>query len=192
MPKINYFETLDRLAELASSAVAVAVNTCTSPTLCSQISPMREECDKLVLKLEDSLFSDFLPPLERNNIAACAHFLSRVIEYSRELAVSAEESCIISSKKWNKDGEICVELAEALKAHTAMLSEIRKPSKTPELKEFRKLLSDGHKAHVAMLKKLRSGSLPRSYFRPIILTARLRSELSRAFDELVEIMLNNI
>jgi len=74
----------------------------------------------------------------------------------------------------------------------ALLPRIRRPDETPDVQGFRKLLNDGRSAHNAMLSKLHSGILPRSAAQGIILTGRLRGELSRAFDELVEIMLNNI
>jgi hypothetical protein len=43
-----------------------------------------------------------------------------------------------------------------------------------------------------MLEQLHRGSLPRSAASVIIRTGRLRAELSHAFDEVVEVMLNNI
>jgi hypothetical protein len=43
-----------------------------------------------------------------------------------------------------------------------------------------------------MLSRVRSGALSKNRAEAIILTGRLRSELALAFDEIIEIMLNNI
>lgn len=50
----------------------------------------------------------------------------------------------------------------------------------------------GMAASANMLEQLHTGILPRSMAQTIIMTGRLRAELSHSFDELVEIMLNNI
>ena len=189
MVKYHYFETLEQLGELASSAVSLA---CGSASLKEQsnLSTLRRSCDRLVCELEDALFSDFLPPLERDNIAACAHSLSRVVEQASELFCHGLHSPI--GTKQNEEGQICVRLATLLCESVALLPHIRRPDETPDVQGFRKLLGDGRNAHSSMLAKLHSGVLPRSAAQGIILTGRLRCELSHAFDELVEIMLNNI
>ena len=83
-------------------------------------------------------------------------------------------------------------LAEALAEAVSMLKRIRKPDEIPDRQGFRKLLSEGRCAHNAMLSGLHTGTIPRSSAQTIFQLGRLRGELSRAFDELVEIMLNNI
>ncbi len=189
MVKYNYFENLEQLSALAESAVKLSCGT--SPQKDKQgFSALRKSCDRLVCELEDALFADFLPPLERDNIAACAHCLSRVIDKAADLLGNTSFSSF--SGKVNEEGKICILLAEQLKLSTSMLRSIRKPDEMPDIQGYRKLLCEGRCAHNAMLEKLHSGVLPRSFAQAIILTGRLRSELSRCFDELVEIMLNNI
>ncbi len=186
MVKCNYFENLEELSKISASAVRIA---CTTDTK-SDISELRIEGDRLVLLTEDALFSDFLPPLERDNIAAAAHSLSRIIDVSSELIsdISVKNGAMIC----NEEADICVRLADKLSSCISLLRRIRKPNETPDIQGFRELLSQGRKAHRKMIQKVRSGAIPRSSAEAIILTGRLRSELSRAFDELVEIMLNNI
>lgn len=186
MVKYNYFENLEKLSVLSLSAVSLACGG-----QCREdISDIRRRCDRLVCETEDSLFSDFLPPLERDNIAASAHCLSRIVDKASELF--SDTSCSPSFTKANEEGKVCIKLAEELQRSISMLRQIRKPDESPNTQGFRELLQEGRLAHKKMLQKLHSGAIPRSSAEAIILTGRLRSELSLAFDELVEIMLNNI
>ena len=154
------------------------------------ISELRKSCDKRICELEDALFSDFLPPLERDNIAACAHALSRVVDQAIELIGNTEGRS--AGCKANEEGAVCVRLSRELQASIALLRRIRKPDEIPDIQGYRALLREGRDAHNTMLRKLHTGMLPRSAAQGIILTGRLRAELSHSFDELVEVMLGNI
>ena len=189
MVKYHYFETLEELSSLAETSVKLACGG-SVPKEKQEISTIRKSSDRLICELEDALFSDFLPPLERENIAACAHCLSRVIDQAAELRGGGAPGGL--GGKVNEEGRICLSLAHTLAESIAMLPKIRKPHQTPDTEGFRTLLAEGRNAHAAMLAKVHAGVLPRSSVGAIILTGRLRAELSRAFDELVEIMLNNI
>ena len=189
MVKYNYFEKLEQLSTLAESAVRL---TCDNiPHRDTQdLSNLRRASDRLICELEDTLFSDFLPPLERESIAACAHCLSRVMDQASELL--SYLALLPPAARVNEEGTVCIRLASHIRSSIALLPKIRKPDELPDAQGFRQLLSEGREAHAAMLTKLHAGVLPRSSAQAIILTGRLRSELSHAFDELVEIMLNNI
>ena len=84
MVKYNYFENLEQLSDCAKQAVELACGG-RIDTDSSSMSTLRRSCDRIVCELEDALFSDFLPPLERDTIAACAHGLSRVVDQATEL-----------------------------------------------------------------------------------------------------------
>ena len=188
MAKYPYFEALEALSTLVCEAVRIA---CTD-TLQKEkraLSDLRLARDKSVCELEDALFSDFLPPLERDSIAASAHCLSRVIDCASDLALAKMHFALALP---NEEARICILLAEQLSRDIALLRTIRKPSEMPSLREFRTLLSEARAAHGAMLARVSSGAFPRYAAETILLCGKLRSELSRAFDELVEIMLNNI
>lgn len=187
--KYDYFETLEQLSTHANDAVRLACDP--SPTSDSQsISSIRKHSDRLICELEDMLFSDFLPPLERETIAGCAHSLSRVVDQASELFCHKSYSSPL--EKPNEEGRICVRLCEKMMESIALLRRIRKPDECPDAQGFRALLSEGRRAHTTMLSRVHSGILPKSAMQTIILTGRLRAEISRAFDELVEMMLNNI
>lgn len=187
--KYDYFETLEQLSLHASEAVKLA---CTqTPTNDTQnISSIRKRSDRLICELEDTLFSDFLPPLERETIAGCAHSLSRVVDQASELLCHAAYAPPL--EKPNDEGKICLLLCEKMVESIALLRRIRKPDELPDVGGFRELLAEGRRAHGTMLSRIHSGILPKSAAQTIILTGRLRAEISRAFDELVEMMLNNI
>lgn len=189
MVKYNYFDSLKQLSALSERAVTVA---CTGKSGSGVATPtgLRRESDRLICELEDTLFSDFLPPLERESIAACAHSLSRLVDRALELA--AHTALLPSAHRSYEEGRVCVRLAAELSRSIDKLKSIRKPNELPDVQGFRKLLGEGRAAHTAMLGQLHTGILPRSMAQTIIMTGRLRAELSCAFDDLVEVMLHNI
>ena len=188
MAKYPYFEALETLSALASQAVRIA-GTDAFKKEKKTLSDIRLSRDKSVCELEDALFCDFLPPLERDSIAATAHSLSRVIDRASDLALAKMHS---SDTLPNEEARICILLAEQLERDIGLLRTIRKPSEIPSLREFRSLLAEARAAHGMMLGRVAAGAFSRHAAETIILCGKLRGELSRAFDELVEIMLNNI
>lgn len=183
--KYNYFEDLEKLSSLSLSAVTLSCGGNSQ-----EFAVIRSECDALVCKIEDNLFADFLPPLERDNIAAAAHCLSRIVDRVYELR--SEPSADQAFMRTNDEAIVCVKLAEELSRAVLLLRRIRRPEEIPDLQGYRELLDEGRAAHRRMLSRVRSGAVPKSRAEAIILTGRLRGELSLAFDEIIEIMLNNI
>lgn len=190
MVKLDYFGMLEELAAICANTVRLVCNDRVEQ---NALLALRSDADRRIFALEDALFCEFIPPLERDNIAAYAHCLSRVVdkavEYNSQICV-IRRFCPTYPK--NDEAKICVELAEKLLRNTSLLRSIKCSEITPEISEFREALRRGRDAHNALLSKLASGCLPKSCGQMIIVTARLRFELSRCFDELVEIMLNNI
>ena len=184
--KHSYFDDLEALSVLSLSAVSLVCGKATERS----ISDIRRECDRLVCRIEDTLFSDFLPPLERDGIAAVAHCLSRVVDRSSEILFEPYATAAFMLS--DEEAQICIRLAEELKAGTFMLRRIKKPSEAPDVCEYRRLLCEGRQAHKRMLVSVRRGDVSKCHREAIILTSRLRTELSEAFDKLVEVMLNNI
>ncbi len=189
MAKFHYFESLEQLATLCEEVVQMGCLPAPHDAprhLCAA----RRSCDGIVCSLEDALFSDFLPPLERDSIAACAHALSRVIDQASELVNRGAE--LAPTLRDNQEALLCIALAEELSRSVSLLRTITKPDRSPNMQGFRALLTQGRAAHLDTLSKLHQGALPRSALSTAILLSRLRAELSHAFDELVEVMLNNI
>ncbi len=189
MAKFHYFESLEQLSELCEQVVRLGCMPSTREAP-ARLSEARRASDGIVCSLEDALFSDFLPPLERDSIAACAHALSRVIDQASELIARGEE--LSPTLKDNREAALCISLSEELSRSVAMLRRIAKPDQSPDIQGFRSLLGEGRAAHAETLSGLHRGALPRSALATSILLSRLRTELSHAFDELVEVMLNNI
>ena len=191
MAKFQYFEALEELSASAVRAVRLSCKSkCSTEKDKKELSDIRIAADKCVCELEDALFSDFLPPLERDGIAACAHCLSRVIDRASDLAASVKNSPC--NQKGDDEQKICIRLCELLHEDIALLKKIRKPSEMPSHRAFRALLSKGRAAHADSIAGISAGALPKSRANSIILCAKLRAELARSYDELVEIMLNNI
>lgn len=183
--KYNYFEDLEKLSSLSLSAVVHSCGGSSQP-----LPRLRPECDALVCRIEDNLFADFLPPLERDNIAAAAHCLSRIVDKAYELRSEPYADCAFM--KTNDEAAVCIKLARELSDAVGLLRRIRRPEEMPDLQGYRVLLDEGRDAHKRMLTRVRSGQVSKSRAEAIILTGRLRGELSLAFDEIIEIMLNNI
>ena len=83
MVKYNYFDALESLSECAYKATFAACSE-SSMNAKKTISEIRAKADDIILSLEKALFSDFLPPLERDDIAVYAHSLLSVVETSAE------------------------------------------------------------------------------------------------------------
>ena len=175
MPKINYFDTLDALAKLCADSVKLALSGRKS-----ELAAHTEERDRLVLDIENALFADFLPPLERNDISIVAHALSRVIDAAAALSTSLPHNSITQG---GKDAEIYLKMADELTAHTARLRNIRKPNECPNLKGFRQLLRESRRSKKQLLGS--RCALPCS-------AEKLCGAISQAFDDITEVMLNNI
>ncbi len=186
MSKYDYFGELETLSRLSTKAVQLACDG-KKRTGVERASELRRAADRTVCALEDALFSDFMPPLERDGIAACAHCLCRVVNEASELLPPLSEKNFA-----NEEGEVCVRLAERLEETVIMLRALTRPDKTPDVQGFRQLLCEGRQAHGRMLCALRTEKLPRRAASAIIQTGRLRTQLAESFDRVIEVMLENI
>ena len=193
MGKNDYFEMLETLMEDALKAVRIV---CSSGEINDKerekrMFELKSRCETSVCEIESRLFSDFIPPLQRDNIALLAHRLSRVVDRAYDLmkngtpqgrgSIGKTESC-----------EVCIRLAEKLSESTKLLKSLRSPSCKVDSADFRKTLCEGREASSRELEKVSRGVLPRSHAEWIYGAERLRYELSSCFDSLVEVMLNNI
>ena len=190
MPKLNYFDSLERLSILSSRAVFIACSAQKSSSH-SELVSIRHSADMILCELEKTLFSDFMPPFERSNIAACAHSLERILEKCSEILNYSYSKNFFDQKK-NKEAELCIRLAAEIEENIFRLRKIKRPEEIPDFLAFRSLLSEARSAHATLQKRLNSGTYPKNSQQTLNLIGRLRCELSRCFDDIVEIMLNNI
>lgn len=183
MQKTNYFEILENLASLCERAVFLASGSSRQLLLKAQreISGLQSKSTEKICDLELSLFTDFLPPLERRSIAEAAHSMGRVIEKSSQVIFQKIQRP--SYDKRQRDTDVCVKLAETLKESFILLKKIKKPNQTPPVKDFRKILNDARE-NARSSQKRQSASL--------LSLSELREELADCFDALIEIMLCNI
>ncbi len=192
MARPNYFLILEGLSKKVAEAVALACRCGREHTENNRknLLKLRCDCDKMVCELEDNLFCDFIPPLERDNIAALAH------SYLRIVARAVEHECIACTRGQgntvSEEEKLCIELAGKLSQNTEMLRRIKDPHTTPSLAEFRALVRKASDAHNTYIARIGDGSVPRSSAHRAFSAARMRLEISRSFDELVEVMLGNI
>ena len=169
MAKYPYFEALEALADMAARAVRQAVSELASPKKEDPLA-LRASAHKAMCEMEDALFSDFLPPIEREDLAALAHALVRVIDIAGECALLTHSRASTRAERW--EGDLCLRLCKQLCADVILLKTIRNPKQMPALRDFRALLAKAERTS--------------SRYSP------LRAELSQAFDTLVEVMLHNI
>ena len=193
MIRPNYFEILEGLSKIASEAVQIACSERSKDSRPLRDTPrahlceLREECDRMICTLEDALFHDFVPPLQRDNIASLSHGFWRVVSRATEHYCTAR-----TVGHENEEEQLCIVLSQKLAESTAMLRHIKSPEKTPSLTEFRTLLRRAGEAHNAYVARINSGRLPHSCEIRALSCARLRYDISQSFDGLVEVMLGNI
>ena len=188
MVKYNYFETLETLALYASDCVKIACSENSSSK--KRLEDIRVSSSERLMSLENSLFSDFLPPLERDSIAAYAHTLKNLTDTACEHFTLCR-TCTVQKKK-SEEEELCILLVSEIKESTAILRNLKKPGETPDIQKFRDILHKAIQAHISELSKISSGALPKSLTPVILSSGKLRASLSNCFDSLIEIMLYNI
>ena len=183
MQKINYFEILEEISLLCTRAVYLTSGNSRSALQKSLLEcrELQKQCIQKISSLEDFLFTDFLPPLERRSIAEAAHGMGRIIECSNQTIFQKLQRS--GYDKRAKEADVCIKLAEILEESVGLLKKIKKPNQTPKTKEFRESLQSSRHASKSYQKKQSPSSL---------CTAELREELSNCFDRLIEIMLCNI
>lgn len=189
MIKYDYFEALEAMVICATKAVSYACADRSSSKK-EDISHLRAEANKTLISLQKALFLDFLPPLGREDIAALAHSLSGIIDAAHS---HASLSLSLGGSRRRGEGErICITLAEELKSCVTMLRRLKKNDKLPDIEKIRELLHSGAEAHTADIAKIISGGLPQKRLEIVLSTDRLCTAISRGFDTLIEVMLNNI
>ncbi len=188
MVKYDYFETLESLSIYASEAVKLACSENTSSK--KHLEDIRANSSQKLMSLESSLFSDFLPPLERDSIAAYAHTLKDLTDTACEHFTLCR-TCTVQKKKTEEEA-LCISLVSEIKESTAILRNLKKPGETPDIQKFRDILHKAIQAHISELSKISNGALPKSLTPVILSSGRLRASLSHCFDSLIEIMLYNI
>lgn len=189
MAKYPYFDALETLGTLAVRAVHLASRDGMKKRK-DDPEDLRRSCHKTLCELEDALFSDFLPPLERDDLATLAHALVRVTERAIELCLPARSTALPRTD--GTEAEICLRLSEQLAHDLGILKKIRNPREMPALRAFRDLLAEGSRAHAATIEKCAGGGMSRALTDTAARWRKLRIELARTYDTLVEVMLNNI
>lgn len=183
MQKTNYFELLEELSSLCTRAVFLATSSSRQLLQKAQteISSLESRASEMICSLELSLFTDFLPPLERRSIAEAAHQMSRVIESSAHVIFQKIQRP--SYDKRSKDSDVSLKLAELLEKELSLLKKIKKPNQTPDIIKFRRILNEARVLSRTSQKKQSPYAISLS---------ELREELSNCFDAIIEIMLCNI
>ncbi len=192
MVRLDYFGTLEDISQMVSAATRLACKEC-RVTKEEALSEIRENVDKKICLVERTLVADFIPPLQRKDIAVYAHSLSRVMERATDCYHEGKNALLFCpSNIKNEEACICVELCEQLARETKLLRALRRSGEMPDAEAFRNLLAQGREAHKKALSRINSGALPKSYVRFIITLGALRHELGECYDKLVEVMIDNV
>ncbi len=171
MPKFNYFDALEQLSKLCTKAVSLCCHASMSSTPTELFATLQIATNE-ICNIEKNLFSDFMPPLERNSIAACAHSLYRVIVCCTDIS----KKSIRSSNRSFPKVDIYISLAKAIENEIFRIRKIKRSEEIPGIWEFRN-----------MLDKLSNDT------KAIDLSQeRLKNELSLCYDSIIEVMLINI
>ena len=167
MKRYDYFEGLSRLCAHMTRSVTLCIMQDSSKSGC-ELDKCLAQAERELFLCEQALFFDFLPPLDRESIAACAHALRRVT-YVASFCASTRRG----TRTGQEEGKLYVGLAEKLSNTVTLLQTVRKPEVLPDREGFANGLS--------RLRAYASSPL-----------FPLSVALSRAFDTVVEVMLTNI
>ncbi len=191
MTKLNYFDTLETLAKLISEGISAA-DAASGEGAKRTFKAVKEECDRLVFSLEEALFSDFITPIERDNIAEFAHSLYRVLERTGALYFGAFSDGIRPPALLKRAMDLNRRLCAGLTENIGLLKRLKKPDSVPDLASFRRLAGEARSLREEILCALKTGKLNSALSPAACAADELRLEIVRCFDKLVEIMLNNI
>lgn len=183
MQKINYFELLEEISVLSTRAVFLAAGNSRSILQKSivECQMLQEQSSEKICAIENFLFTDFLPPLERRSIAEAAHGMGKIIDCSYQVIFQKLQRSVYDKRI--KAQETCVLLVQILEESVGLLKKIKKPNQTPKTKEFREILLNSRKSARSIQKRQSPYALCMN---------ELREELSDCFDKIIEIMLCNI
>ena len=183
MQKTNYFETLEALSIECSRVIFLSLESTRA-----RLSSALEECEKIqqiaikkVCELDLSLFADFLPPIERNNISELGHTILVTIE--KCIYIMCQKIQRPQSEKKQKYVSEIKNLSQIIEESIFMLKKIKKPNQTPKISEFREAEKEIRK----VLRPTHKKQTPLSN-----LLYELCEQLSYMFDKIIEIMLCNI
>ena len=191
MTKLNYFDALETLANLISEGISAA-DTLSGESGKRTFKAVKEDCDRIVFSLEEALFSDFITPLERDNIAEFAHSLYRVLERAGAVYCGAAADGIRVPLLLKRATDLNRRLWAQLTENIELLKRLKKPDSIPDLASFRRLAGEGQSLREEILCALKAGKLNSAFSAAAGATDDLRLEIVKCFDKLVEIMLNNI
>ena len=164
MSKQNYFDLLEQLSLLCTKAVHLHSSGERGRAL-REISRLENEANVILSDIEERLFKDFMPVLERSSIAASAHAICRVIDL-----------CLIGAGEGEVADVMCFELAQRIKTEVFRIRRIKKSNELPDRNGFRS----------AFIRLCASSK------KPSRASLLLAEELCLCFDRTVEVMLKNI
>lgn len=184
MLKYDYFNALETLCEVALDAVSAATRA--TPARPSAIYEIAQRCYDISGDIERALFSDFLPPLDRESLISYAHSLTSLADTA--LIYSALSPVSRGLSHTAKLERICHDLSALISQSTALLKNIKKSPDIPSIEGFKKLKTDALELALSLSNGRASTLAPK----PTEAETRLILALSDTFDILIETMLKNI
>lgn len=190
MSKFNYFNSIEEISVLCSRAVFLCCSP-NEPTHIKEFTSIIHSANDKICDVEQILFCDFMPPLERNSIAQCVHSLEAVFSRSVDI-MSYRRTENYDIERQNREAELCVSMMRYIEKDIPLLRRLKKSTEKPHFKEFRSLIFQALEAHAAHQKKYAANtSSPRSQKIQELIGA-LRRELTQCFNTITEVILSNI
>lgn len=184
MLKYDYFNAIETLTSKALDSVSAATRG--TPTKPSAIYGVIQECYSMSGEIERALFSDFLPPLDRESIVTYAHALTDLADaaliYSALCPVSRPLSHAARFEYF------CIELSNLISQSTSLLKKIKKSPDIPSIDVFKKLKADALDDCLSISKGRANALKPK----PTEAELSLILALSDTFEILMKVMLKNI
>lgn len=195
MSKYNYFLSLERLADaqLRASRLLKSEFCGEVRKSLSDISDINRQSNSLCSEVDAALFSEFLPPIDRVSISACAHGLNRITGAAFELAMLTGCADRISRRSALCDEmSVCASLAELIYEAVGYFEKLNSHSSLPDTYAFRLCLNKGRGVHSGFATRL-SFSDVRSDQSPLILgIEHYRRTEAEVYDTVIESILENI
>jgi hypothetical protein len=195
MPKYDYLSSLTKLAD-AQMRVSVILKS----ELCndkgesvSEISDINRQSNSLCAEIDAALFDEFLPPIERVSISACAHGLSEIVGTAFELSMLVGAADRASRRSVIcEEMSICTELSEKIYGTVSFLCKKNPRAVLPDTYAFRLCLNKGRGVHSTFALRASLSDSRRDQSALILGIEHYRRTLARVYDKIIEAILYNV
>ena len=147
----------------------------------------------LCSEIDAALFDEFLPPVDRVSISACAHALNSAVGAAFELSPLAGASSGVSRRSAIcEEMSVCVELAGKIADAVGALTQKNSRTALPDTYAFCLCLNKGRGVHFTFSSRVTFSDSRREQNALMAGIEHYRRTMAYAYDKIIEAILGNV